>query len=92
MGIKGKNDRMVVLACEDCKERNYTTTKNKKNIKERLELNKYCPTCKKHTTHKETKQRERARAKAGIGFGNKGKQSRRPVKGERTRLWGEYPR
>ena len=23
MGIKGKNDRMVVLACEDCKERNY---------------------------------------------------------------------
>mgnify|MGYP002913731396 CR=1 FL=1 len=55
MGIKGKNDRMVVLACEDCKERNYTTTKNKKNIKERLELSKYCPTCKKHTNHKETK-------------------------------------
>ncbi|MBQ8168172.1 50S ribosomal protein L33 [bacterium] len=55
MGIKGKNDRMVVLACEDCKERNYTTVKNKKNIKERLELNKYCPTCKKHTKHKETK-------------------------------------
>ncbi len=55
MGIKGKNDRMVVLACEDCKERNYTTTKNKKNIKERLELSKYCPKCKKHTAHKETK-------------------------------------
>jgi large subunit ribosomal protein L33 len=55
MGIKGKNDKMVVLACEDCKERNYTTTKNKKNIKERLELNKYCPACKKHTKHKETK-------------------------------------
>jgi len=55
MGIKGKNDRMVVLACEDCKERNYTTVKNKKNNKERLELSKYCPTCKKHTTHKETK-------------------------------------
>ena len=55
MGIKGKNDRMVVLACEDCKERNYTTVKNKKNIKDRLELSKYCPTCKKHTTHKETK-------------------------------------
>ena len=57
MGIKGKNDRMVVLACEDCKERNYTTTKNKKNIKERLELSKYCPTCKKHTNHKETKSK-----------------------------------
>ena len=33
MGIKGKNDRMVVLACENCKERNYTTTKNKKTLK-----------------------------------------------------------
>ena len=32
---------MVVLACEDCKERNYTTVKNKKNIKDRLELSKY---------------------------------------------------
>ena len=42
MGIKGKNDKMVVLACEDCKERNYTTTKNKKTNKERMELNKYC--------------------------------------------------
>jgi len=55
MGIKGKTDKMVVLACEDCKERNYTTTKNKKTNKERLSLNKYCPTCKKHTVHKETK-------------------------------------
>ena len=40
MGIKGKNDKMVVLACEDCKERNYTTTKNKKTLKERMELQK----------------------------------------------------
>ena len=58
MGIKGKTDKMVVLACEDCKERNYTTVKNKKTIKERLELKKYCPRCKSHTTHKETKQRK----------------------------------
>ena len=55
MGIKGKNDKMVVLACEECKERNYTTTKNKKTNKERMELNKYCPSCKRHTNHKETK-------------------------------------
>ena len=33
MGIKGKNDKMVVLACENCKERNYTTVKNKKTLK-----------------------------------------------------------
>lgn len=56
MGIKGKVDKMVVLACEECKERNYTTTKNKKTNKERLELNKYCPKCQKKTVHKETKQ------------------------------------
>lgn len=55
MGIKGKVDRMVVLACEDCKERNYTTVKNKKTSKDRMELKKYCSTCKKHTAHKETK-------------------------------------
>ena len=33
MGIKGRVDKMVVLACEDCKERNYTTVKNKKQVK-----------------------------------------------------------
>jgi len=55
MGIKGRVDKMVVLACEDCKERNYTTVKNKKTSKERMELSKYCPSCKKHTVHKETK-------------------------------------
>ncbi len=55
MGIKGKNDKMVVLACEECKERNYTTTKNKKTNKERMELKKHCSRCNKHTVHKETK-------------------------------------
>lgn len=45
----------VTLACESCKRRNYTTKKNKKNNPERLELKKYCPFCKTHTVHKETK-------------------------------------
>ena len=55
MGIKGKNDKMVVLACEECKERNYTTTKNKKTNKDIMEVKKHCPRCNKHTVHKETK-------------------------------------
>ncbi len=55
MGIKGRVDKMVVLACEECKERNYTTVKNKKVTKERLELKKYCSRCQRHTAHKETK-------------------------------------
>jgi len=54
MGVK-KNDRLVILACGDCKRRNYTTVKNKKNDPGRLELNKFCPFCNGHKTHKETK-------------------------------------
>ena len=45
----------ITLACQDCKQRNYNTTKNKKNDPDRIELSKYCRFCKKHTTHKETK-------------------------------------
>jgi large subunit ribosomal protein L33 len=33
----------------------YTTTKNKKNNPDRLEMKKYCRFCKKHTVHRETK-------------------------------------
>ena len=45
----------VTLACTECKNRNYQTNKNKKNDPNRLEFNKYCKFCKKHTLHKETK-------------------------------------
>ncbi|HHV34248.1 MAG TPA: 50S ribosomal protein L33 [Syntrophomonadaceae bacterium] len=45
----------VTLACTECKNRNYTTEKNKRNNPERLELKKYCPVCKKQTDHRETK-------------------------------------
>ncbi|MEK7747768.1 MAG: 50S ribosomal protein L33 [Nitrospirota bacterium] len=46
---------IITLACPDCKERNYATSKNKKNDPERLELKKYCRRCRKHTPHKEVK-------------------------------------
>ena len=45
----------VTLACTECKQRNYDTTKNKINDPDRLELSKYCKFCRKHTLHKETK-------------------------------------
>lgn len=45
----------VTLACPDCKRRNYTTTKNKRNDPDRIELKKYCPWCRQHTVHKETR-------------------------------------
>jgi large subunit ribosomal protein L33 len=46
---------IVKLECTECKRRNYTTTKNRRNTSERLELKKYCRWCKEHTTHKETR-------------------------------------
>jgi large subunit ribosomal protein L33 len=46
---------IVSLACEECKRKNYTTFKNKRNDPERLELNKYCRWDHKHTNHRETK-------------------------------------
>jgi len=55
MAKKGENRLIIHLACTACQERNYVTQKNKKNDTGRLELNKYCPTCRKHTGHKETK-------------------------------------
>ena len=46
---------IIALACNECKRRNYSTTKNKKKTTERLELSKFCRFCRKHTPHRETK-------------------------------------
>ena len=45
----------ITLRCNECKQRNYNTVKNKKNDPDRLEMKKYCPFCRKHTVHSETK-------------------------------------
>jgi len=47
--------RYITLACTECKERNYTTEKNRRNDPNRLELKKYCPRCREHTAHRETR-------------------------------------
>jgi large subunit ribosomal protein L33 len=46
---------IVTLQCTECKERNYSTTKNKKTTTGRLEFKKFCNRCRKHQPHKETK-------------------------------------
>jgi len=46
---------IITLACTVCKQRNYTTTKNKRTTPEKLELKKYCRFDRRHTVHKETK-------------------------------------
>ena len=45
----------ISLQWPEGKNRNYSTDKNKRKTTERLEMSKYCPFCRKHTPHKETK-------------------------------------
>jgi large subunit ribosomal protein L33 len=45
----------ITLACTECKERNYVSQKNRRNDPSRLELNKFCPRCRKHQLHRETR-------------------------------------
>ena len=48
-------DRVAVaLACAECDARNYRTTR-KPEHKGQLAIKKFCPSCKRHTVHKETK-------------------------------------
>ncbi len=45
----------ITLACTECKRRNYATHKNRRNTQGKLELRKYCPWDRRHTTHREVK-------------------------------------
>ena len=55
MGKKAAARDYVTMECSVCSERNYRTEKNSKTT-EKLDLNKYCPRCRKHTPHKERKK------------------------------------
>lgn len=67
---KNKGTRILVtLKCVECKDSvnlkqnntknrkkiTYTTTKNRRNTPERLELKKFCPNCNTHTIQREIK-------------------------------------
>ncbi|NUQ38863.1 MAG: 50S ribosomal protein L33 [Caldilineales bacterium] len=54
MAKKG-NRVLVTLLCTECKERNYLTSKNRRSQTGRMEQNKYCPRCRTHRLHRETK-------------------------------------
>lgn len=45
----------IVLACEECKRKNYRASRNKKLSTEKLEVKKYCAFCRGHRLHKEGK-------------------------------------
>ena len=47
-------DTIVRLQCTVCKSFNYHTSRNlRRQDGHKLELNKHCPKCKKHTPHAE---------------------------------------
>ncbi|MBM4437382.1 MAG: 50S ribosomal protein L33 [Actinobacteria bacterium] len=51
-----KGDRLVItLACTDCGQRGYVSSKNRRNDPDRLELQKYCYHCRAHKKHRETR-------------------------------------
>nr|QCI05549.1 ribosomal protein L33 [Crouania attenuata] len=65
---KNKGARIVITLECDCKNQvnrseiqrsngifRYTTTKNRRNTSNRLQLNKYCPKCNMHNIFKEIK-------------------------------------
>ena len=46
---------IITFQCGECKNRNYSSTKNKKTTTERLEMKKFCRWDRQHTVHKETR-------------------------------------
>jgi large subunit ribosomal protein L33 len=46
---------LVGFACDQCKRKNYTTTKNRKRTTDKLSLKKFCSACRTHTLHREVK-------------------------------------
>lgn len=48
-------ENVFKFRCTTCKGFNYYVHKNKKMVERKLELKKYCKTCRKSTIHKEAK-------------------------------------
>lgn len=46
---------LIKLRCEKCKKINYSFWK-KKGVDYKLNLSKFCKSCRKHTEHKESKK------------------------------------
>jgi large subunit ribosomal protein L33 len=55
MAKKGEARQVITLACTECKERTYTSEKNRRNDPERLTIKKFCPRCRHHQDHREVR-------------------------------------
>ena len=54
--VNSLSDNLIRFRCSVCKHTNYTTHKNKKQVKRKLEYKRFCNWCRKHTLHKESKK------------------------------------
>src|SRR5699024_7093492 len=45
----------ITLHCQACRRRNYITRKNRRNPPDRLTIKKFCPNCRTHREHRETR-------------------------------------
>ena len=54
MAKKGDRDH-IKLVSTDCPGVVYHTKKNKRNDPDRIELRKFCPRCRAHQPHRETR-------------------------------------
>ena len=55
MARRGDNRILVTLGCTECRERTYSSSKNRRNDPDRIELKKYCPRCRVHRPHREVR-------------------------------------
>jgi len=46
-----------VFQCSECKASNYVSAKNRQTNRERLRRKKYCPKCRRHTEHSESRNK-----------------------------------
>ncbi|MCC6758081.1 MAG: 50S ribosomal protein L33 [Candidatus Omnitrophica bacterium] len=46
----------IQFECTECRRPNYSSTKDKKQNPDRIELKKYCRFCRKHVLHRELKK------------------------------------
>jgi large subunit ribosomal protein L33 len=52
---RGQARVLINLACTECRERTYWSEKNKQHDQGRMELNKFCPRCRRHQLHREVR-------------------------------------
>jgi large subunit ribosomal protein L33 len=45
----------LMLKCGNCGRHNYVRDKNKRTMTQKLAIKKYCPACRAHHEHKESK-------------------------------------